>query len=286
MTFEPQPDSSGLPTAEFDVVMRGYDRSQVDDHIARLHEEMRHLAAGLRQERDLALTRSHQLAAERDNALEHLYATQDELEALRNETAGGQGGGGAQAQPAQQGQSEIALFGDRLQTILATAEQEASAARAEAKEVAQRARQEAKQQADSIVADAKRRADEMLAQAREQVAALTDRANKEAEQITAKANQQAASTLEAATRDEREARANMAKLVTRREQVRAELTKIGQAIHNLLNEAQSVQRTDNGQPDTPAAKQDQPRSEKPGTPEDQEQHAESTAEAVTAQDQR
>jgi len=296
MTFESQPDTSGLPTAQFDVVMRGYDRSQVDEHIARLHEEMRHLAAGLRQERDLALTRSHQLAAERDNALEHLYATQDELEALRNESGGAaQAAAVAQPQAQQVKGDQIALFGDRLQTILATAEQEASAAKAEALEEALRARDEAKKEAESTLADAKRRADEMLAQAREKSESMLQQTRQQAEQITAKAHQQAASTLESVTRDERDAKANVAKLLTRREQVRSELSKISQAIQGLLTDEQGAQRADNGQTGAAAgAKQEQPDADKAdkqerssgSTPDKQERSSGSTPDEVRAQDQR
>jgi DivIVA domain-containing protein len=254
MTFETQTDSSGLPTTQFDVVMRGYDRSQVDEHIARLHEEMRHLAAGLRQERDLALTRSHQLAAERDNALEHLYATQDELEALRNQKAAAP----AAAHAARASHEEISLFGDRLQTILATAEQEASQVRAEAESIAQNARAEAQRQADEILNDAKQRAQAMLADAREKAAQVTGQATRDAEQIAAKANQQAASTLDSIKRDERDTRASLAKLLQRREQVRADLTRLSETIQSLLAEEQSAQRSDNGQTGAP---QEQPQEQ-------------------------
>ena len=47
------PPSVALPKKpQFDVARRGYEPSQVDQHIAKLHREMAQLTANLRQERD------------------------------------------------------------------------------------------------------------------------------------------------------------------------------------------------------------------------------------------
>jgi cell division septum initiation protein DivIVA len=59
---------------EFDPALRGYDRTQVDEYIASLDEEIRALQA----DRDLAAARSADLAA-------HLAATQAQMESLRRQ---------------------------------------------------------------------------------------------------------------------------------------------------------------------------------------------------------
>ena len=90
-----------LQRPHFDVAIRGYEKAQVD---------------------------------ERDAALQQLQAAQQELESLRSNTSG------EQAVELAPPKDEISLFGDRLQTILTTAEQEANAATAEARDAADRTR--------------------------------------------------------------------------------------------------------------------------------------------------
>ena len=78
MTQDPSsPEHPGSQRPQFDVALRGYERSQVDEHLGRLHQETNQVTAGLRQERDLALNRAQQAAIERDGVLEKLQALQN-----------------------------------------------------------------------------------------------------------------------------------------------------------------------------------------------------------------
>jgi hypothetical protein len=94
------------PTAQFDTALRGYERRQVDEYVARHRNEM----AGLRA----------QLAeAERQRRLatEHAEATEEENRRLRASA-------GREAPPAEEG------FGFRAEKLLRLAEQEAADVRA------------------------------------------------------------------------------------------------------------------------------------------------------------
>jgi cell division septum initiation protein DivIVA len=234
----------------FDVVMRGYERAQVDEYFSRLQRETSQLTANLRQERDFARNGSQQLVAERDNALRQLHAAQQELEKLRRTAA--------ETTVELKSRDEVSLFGHRLNTILTTAEQEAKAAKAEAEEAASRIREEAereaetvrtqaqqeadtlltetRQEAETVRIQARQEADRLLADARRHAAEVTERANAEAERVTTSAHEEATTTLDAARREERETRTVLAELVRRREQVRRELTAIGAAIESLLDD--------------------------------------------------
>jgi DivIVA domain-containing protein len=190
----------------FHVVRRGYEPDQVDQYLTRLDQEMNRLTANLRQEREIAHTGSQQLLTERDDALMRLAAVQAELNSLR-------GSRDATAGPVP-AQNTISLFGERLQTILTTAEQEASAVKTEAQEQAGRIVTEAEQRAAALATEARQQADALLAQAR----------------------QEAVTALDTARREEREIRSVLADLMQRREQVLRHLTEIGSAIGSLLGE--------------------------------------------------
>jgi len=185
--------SAFAQTPRFDVAMRGYERSQVDEHIARLSQELNRLNANLRQEREFARTGSQQLVIERDNALQQLTAVQDELADLR-------GFGDATVEPTP-AKDEISLFGNRLQTILTSAEQEANAVKAEAQEAADLALEEASQQAETLVSEANQQADALVSQARSQADTLRTEATQEAEGLRAEAKQES-DTLRAEAKQE------------------------------------------------------------------------------------
>lgn len=136
------------PGGSFDIVRRGYDRAQVEEHVERLEAELRIAAA----DRDAAASRSADLASQ-------LGATHAEVESLR-------------AKLEQTGLPTFENMGERIAGMLRLAEAEADAIRAKAVEdtAAQRAeldrlseevragRDGARSQAAVVVADAEERA--------------------------------------------------------------------------------------------------------------------------------
>jgi cell division septum initiation protein DivIVA len=186
MTQDTSPDHPATQRPQFDVALRGYERSQVDEHIGRLHQETGQLTAGLRQERDLALNRAQQAAIERDSVMEKLQALQNEVNRLRAEPP-------TVEQPLQRDQ--VSLFGDRLQTILATAEQEASAVKSEAADAAARLRTEAADEAERTRSDADREAQTLLGQARSEAERTLTAAREESTATLTAARQEAETTV-------------------------------------------------------------------------------------------
>lgn len=269
----------------FDLVRRGYEPGQVDGHVTKLRREIDQLTANLRQERDFARSGSQQLVAERDAAVRQLRATQEELDRLRGQFAETT----VEITPQK---DEISMFGERLQTILATAEHEANAAKTEAmqaadsmlgtaRQEAQAMRAKAEQEAERLLADARREAETArtearqeaesgLAEARRQAAQLTEEATAEADRVTGAAHKEAAAKLDAARRDESQVRANLAELVQRREQVRRELTQIGAALESLLGDdvvaaaVAAADETSAGQPNAAQPNSGQPAQPAPG----------------------
>ena len=110
------PDAS--QSVPFDVALRGYDRDQVDAHLASLESEF----SGALSERDRLAERVKQLEARVEEL--HLHPG-DEKSA---------------DQPA----SSLNGFGARIEKIMRVAEDEAAAVRQEAKEEIDRERAEAK----------------------------------------------------------------------------------------------------------------------------------------------
>ncbi len=153
----------------FAIVMRGYDREQVADHLQRLDAELRVLAA----DRDAATANAHELAA-------HLEDARDEIAELRREVDK------LSVPPTTaQGMSE------RLSRMLQLASDEASEMRAEASaeaaETLSIARQEAADMRSSAAADAER----VRGEARTAAKKLVDEAAARARQVkeTAAANE-------------------------------------------------------------------------------------------------
>src|SRR4051812_26369760 len=166
-----------LPTHQaqhsFDVVMRGYDRSQVAETIERLEADL-HIAMA---DRDAAVTRSADLAGQ-------LSAMHGEIESLRRKAA-------TASAPTFENISE------RIQHMLQLAEEEAAEIRRSAETEAAAVREqtaaeeramlerhaagqtevermlaEARQAAEQIAQKAQARADELVAKAQERVARL------------------------------------------------------------------------------------------------------------------
>lgn len=169
-------------TGGFDVVLRGYDRHQVEDYIRRVE-----LALG-------DADRIHREDGERITALE------EELGRLQLSLAEAQRRASGQPDPA-------SLVGERLATMLRLAEEEAEqivaqareraershaersaelarreAAVASASEAANRTRMEAQQDAEALRSKAKQDADALLKSARQQADELLASAREEADQ--------------------------------------------------------------------------------------------------------
>jgi len=121
-------DLSGIeedsPGPHFDVVLRGYDRRQVDEHVAGL----RRMNAQLRAQ--LAVRERRRAGASTGQSLEG--ALSDTIpEARRTPTPDGHGGGD---EGATGGPDMVGAFNDRLRGILQAAEQEAQLVRSKAAE--------------------------------------------------------------------------------------------------------------------------------------------------------
>lgn len=138
----------------FDAVMRGYDRAQVDHYLDELDEQQKSIAA----DRDMALSRSADLAAQ-------LASTQAQIESLRRQLEAA-----APTTPANIDERVAATLNraaGEAAGIKAAAEYEAAAIRAAATDAAARTTTTAERQAAEIIAAATQRhaeADEMFRQ--------------------------------------------------------------------------------------------------------------------------
>ena len=243
MTHDPVAGSAILQKPQFDISIRGYEKSQVDQYLARVSQDVARTAVTLREERDAARASSQQLMAERDDALRELRAARQELAALRGQELGGDGWAAGRGT-----RDEVSVFGERLQTILAAAEQEASAVRAEAQQAAGRLRAEAGQRAEALVTDAEARAaaalahatqesDALLARARDEAAETTRQAGAQAQQLAESAQREAAENLDALRREVDRTGSDLAQLQRLREQVLRELSTIQTALKTLPPQA-------------------------------------------------
>jgi DivIVA domain-containing protein len=136
------PDRPGQ-TEGFDLVLRGYDRHQVDAHLART----------------AALVTDMQEALAAAGARESAYAA--ELAAVRAEL--------------ERGRPTFDALGERVAQMLTLAEAEAAQMRSDAEHDATALRAAAEREAADIRSDARREADELGATARREVASLSTR---------------------------------------------------------------------------------------------------------------
>ncbi|MFL6162949.1 MAG: hypothetical protein ACJ74U_12060 [Jatrophihabitantaceae bacterium] len=173
----------------FDVTMRGYDKRQVDDYVARAVAQLAELAAA----RDAALATSADRAAQ-------LASREAQIESLR-------------AQAAKKTETlDPAAVSDRIRDMLQLATEEAAQTRrgaeldaervlAEARADAERMRAEATAEQQRLTAGAAQRsaeADQKLAQVRTQAAAELDQARVQATAELEQARAEAARITEAA----------------------------------------------------------------------------------------
>lgn len=223
----------------FDVVMRGYERSSVDEHFARAVEE----SAALR--RELADSERRRQAAE-----QHATATEQEIRGLRSEQQ--------YSSPSPEGS-----FGMRAEKLLRLAEREAAEMRAtaaqETSSLIEKARAEAEQHRHEVEQNLITRAAELDQQAAvrtveqqereqriaEQVAAarsetegLHDAARRAAEQLSTQAEAEADAVRARAAQDahrvQEQAGQEVRRLGELRERTRAELGRLAELLNTEL----------------------------------------------------
>lgn len=188
----PPPDNNdlipmGAPSANFAVVMRGFDRNQVLDAIGQLEDDLR------------------TLVSEREAAVKHAKEVRKKLEAARAENA---------ELKQQVNQSDAPSFenmGGRIASMLRLAEEEAAEIRAAAQRDADQAREAVakersdadaqvaskRAEADQYAADVRAQADDVLAKAKAEAAEHLDSQHKQAEEHLSKAQAKAAELLAA-----------------------------------------------------------------------------------------
>ncbi len=174
----------------FDVVLRGYDRTQVDRHVAWLEEL-------------LATAEQHAAAAEQSAG-----SAREEVVRVRRDA-------GAMQAELERGRPTYEALGERIGKMLALAEQEADALRATGRAEAE-ALQGRLQQHEA--ANAKEREGRNRA-AEQQAASLVAKARGEADRVVGEARRQAAGTTQAAQQQ-------VEALARQRDAIRAELTRL------------------------------------------------------------
>ncbi|MGB6245192.1 DivIVA domain-containing protein, partial [Gordonia sp. (in: high G+C Gram-positive bacteria)] len=159
----------GHRQSPFPIVMRGYDRDQVTDHLRRLEAELRMMAA----DRDSAHANSDELQGHLDDARRRIRDLQDEVDKLSvppTTVAGMTDRISRMLQLATDESSELrATARDEAAETLSVARQEAEDIRAAAASASTRTKELAQEHADSMITDAEKRAAEIdeAAKARE-----------------------------------------------------------------------------------------------------------------------
>ncbi|QHC01727.1 hypothetical protein EK0264_16510 [Epidermidibacterium keratini] len=188
----PPPDNNdlipmGAPSANFDVVMRGYDRNQVLTEFRRLEDDLR------------------TLVSEREAAVKHAKDVRKKLEAARTEN------GELKQQLNQNEPPSFENMGGRIASMLRLAEEEAAEIRAAAQRDADQTRESAtkersdvdadlaskRAEAEQYAADVRAEADDVLAKAKAEAAEHLDSRHKQAEEHLSKAQAKAADLIAA-----------------------------------------------------------------------------------------
>jgi DNA repair exonuclease SbcCD ATPase subunit len=183
----------------FDIVRRGYERTQVDDRITKL-------------------------VADRDSSLQRIAALENRIEELHLESQN------AHEQLAE-AEPSYAGLGARVEKILRLAEEEAKDLREEARRAADQHRDLSEQAAAQVRADAEQYGKERKAKADEEAARIAEKAKDHATQVRAEAARDAAAKREEAEAlfEETRAKAGQAaadfetNLAKRREQAERDL---------------------------------------------------------------
>ncbi|MEJ2885599.1 DivIVA domain-containing protein [Actinomycetospora aeridis] len=166
----------------FDVVRRGYDRGQVEEHLDRVEADLRILTA----DRDAAVAQATELA----RALDHHRAHVEDLRAQVDRLS---------APP-----DTMEGLSERLQRMLRLAQDETRAMRDEAADASRRIREDADEYARRTMNGADEHARGTTAEADEHARRITGEANERARRTVEQAEEQARATLEEARRQARE----------------------------------------------------------------------------------
>jgi DivIVA domain-containing protein len=166
------PDAS--QSVPFDVALRGYDRDQVDAHLASLESEF----TGALSERDRLADRVKQLEARVEEL--HLQSGED------------------RPQPAQPA-SPVDGFGARIEKIMRVAEDEAAEVREETRADIERERADARKKVAAMQQAAEKEAAAHRQKVEAEASGLLDKARQEAARVRADADTQAAATREEAS---------------------------------------------------------------------------------------
>lgn len=213
----------GSQSVPFDVALRGYDRDQVDAHLASLESEF----TGALSERDRLAERVKQL----ETRVEELHLQSDD------------------ERPAEQ-PSSLSGFGARIEKIMRTAEAEATEVREEIRAEMERERAEARKKAAGTQQAAEKDAAAHRQKVQSEASGLLDKARQEAARVRADADAQAAATREEASGHLESVRARAAQaaadfetaLAKRRQKAEADhLARTNSAEREL---AETVARTD------------------------------------------
>lgn len=128
-------DAGALGAPRFDVVLRGYDRKQVDEHVARLQRVASRMRA------DLDMARSHPML---------LVSPPGGIPASGGPRPAAQQPRPGHPQPGREGPDVVGNFTDRMQSILQAAEEEAAEIRTAAKRDAGAERESARRESESM----------------------------------------------------------------------------------------------------------------------------------------
>ncbi len=210
-------------TSGFDVVLRGYDRRQVDDYLDRVEVALteadeRHAADGERittLEKQVAEVQDSLTATERRASgapepaslltarlAEMLRLAEEEAAAIRDgaTTEAEQVVGTAKEQAARESgerdaalrkrEQEVARAAETAETSTLQAQKDSEAVRTKAQGEADQLRSAADQEARTVRGDARAESEQLVAQARQDVQTLHEQARQEAAVITAEARRQ------------------------------------------------------------------------------------------------
>lgn len=157
----------GHRQSHFPIVMRGYDRDQVTDHIRRLDAELRMMAS----DRDSAHASADELQGHLDDARRRIRSLQEEVNTLSvppTTVAGMSDRVSRMLQLATDEASEVrANAREEADETLSVARQDAEDVRAETAAAATRTKELAQEHADTLITDAEKRAAEIDAAAQD-----------------------------------------------------------------------------------------------------------------------
>jgi cell division septum initiation protein DivIVA len=156
----------------FDVALRGYDRDQVDTHLASIESEF------------------SSAVAERDRLAERVKQLETRVEELHLADGGDE---------SERSASSLTGFGARIERIMRTAEEEATAVREEVAAEIERDRSDASKRVRTIQQAAEKDAVAHRRKVEQEASQLLDKARQEAARVRADADAQASATREEAS---------------------------------------------------------------------------------------